>query len=646
MKEIKNIFRIRIICLLITVLGIANLCKAQDNTGCFTKFQLMKMQKTSLDDMRNFLNTEGWSFDGAKSNQSFNYFDYSFNYNIVQWEKSSYNNGGNLILYNSSGKPNIVIYQAASTCFQQLLNIISSNSKGSTKVEENILSTSFKEGGLTIEFREYKNDYSSRQYSILIYNSAALQQEIKVERDKEEALIKSHKENEIKYQNTVIEANRLFNLNRYEEAKLQYEFANQLKYDNDITNKIDACNDAICNKLISAADIQFESGNYESSITFYQKAIACDKNVGLIQNKITLAKNKIKEIKVNEKLKFGDSYFSQNNFALALEAYNAALIIDVQNNLAIEGIKKVNFLKELLSKRKTTVFSYQQINPTDFSSFKDKLQTNLNNKTTTDKNGSINFEFKIAFDTLGFNKSTFTLNSLSDTKYSDFLNQISKSNSLLPSKVSGYFIASKESINIDFKWQKDRINIKSNSKGINSISGSVIDESIFTKYINSQNYKYGKFTFEVTNKTINNSTYNDIKLVNYKTSAGPASVFYSIIMPGMGTLKVTNGQKGWVRFATFLISSGVAMGSKLYSDEQQKKYLSATDQAIIDKYYNNANTSHKIALVSGGLSASIYLYDIIWVFSKGIKNIKESKSIRKQLHQGPVIIQNQPITLQ
>ncbi len=90
----------------------------------------------------------------------------------------------------------------------------------------------------------------------------------------------------------------------------------------------------------------------------------------------------------------------------------------------------------------------------------------------------------------------------------------------------------------------------------------------------------------------------------------------------------------------------MAIGSKLYSDEQHEKYFTATDQASIDKYYNNANTSHKIALVSGGLSASIYLYDIIWVFSKGIKNIKESKFIRKQLHEGPVIIQNQPITLQ
>ena len=48
--------------------------------------------------------------------------------------------------------------------------------------------------------------------------------------------------------------------------------------------------------------------------------------------------------------------------------------------------------------------------------------------------------------------------------------------------------------------------------------------------------------------------------------------------------------------------------------------------------------------MSGGISASIYLYDIIWVITKGAKNIKDSKQLRKQLQQGPVLIQNQSIS--
>lgn len=136
---------------------------AQDNSGCLTKHQLFKMQSSSLDDIRMFLNNESWSFNGAKSNQSYNYFDYPINYNIVSWEKSSYYNGGNIILYNSTGKPNIVIYQSNSSCFNDLLKSFTST-KGKTSVDEDKLVTIFKENTITIEFREYKNDYSSRQF--------------------------------------------------------------------------------------------------------------------------------------------------------------------------------------------------------------------------------------------------------------------------------------------------------------------------------------------------------------------------------------------------------------------------------------------------------------------------------------------------
>jgi hypothetical protein len=119
-----------------------------------------------------------------------------------------------------------------------------------------------------------------------------------------------------------------------------------------------------------------------------------------------------------------------------------------------------------------------------------------------------------------------------------------------------------------------------------------------------------------------------------------------MLMPGTGSLKVSYGKKGWGRLTCFLLSSGLAIGSKVYSDKQYKSYLGATSQTDIEKYYNNANISHKIALISAGVSASIYLYDLIWVLSKGAKNMKDSKPLRKQVRKGPVQIQNQPILWQ
>ena len=71
--------------------------------------------------------------------------------------------------------------------------------------------------------------------------------------------------------------------------------------------------------------------------------------------------------------------------------------------------------------------------------------------------------------------------------------------------------------------------------------------------------------------------------------------------------------------------------------------MAATSQTDIDKYYNNANISHKIALLSGGLSASIYLYDIFGALSQGAKNLKLSKALRMRLKQGPVQIQKKSL---
>jgi hypothetical protein len=190
------------------------------------------MQNSTLDDIRMFLNAEGWSFDDARSNQFFDYFGYNINYDMVAWEKPDYYNGGKIILYTSSGKPNIVIFQSNSNCFKVLLKSIAP-SKGKTVVESDRLITNFREGAVTYEFREYKNDYTSRQYSILIYNTNALDKELQSMRDKQLAIEKAEKEaieaanraveeRKAKYQNTLVEADGYFAAGQYETARLKY----------------------------------------------------------------------------------------------------------------------------------------------------------------------------------------------------------------------------------------------------------------------------------------------------------------------------------------------------------------------------------------------------------------------------------------
>ena len=614
---------------------------AQENSGCLIKNQLFKMQSTSLDDIRMFLNNEGWSFDRAKTNQSYNYFDYQINYTTVSWEKSSYYNEG-IILYNSPGKPNIVIYQSNSSCFNDLLKSFIST-KGKTSVDEDKLVTIFKENAITIEFREYKNDYSSRQFSILVYNSAALYQEIQIFKDHAEALKKVEAEQKKKYDNALAEGDMLFSSSKFEIAKLKYLTALEIENNFLVQLKIDMCDKAICEKLISKGDSLYNTNQYEKALNIFIEAKGCSKSLSSLQQKIKITERKILDGKINKIQSKADVYFNDKKYDLALDNYNSILLKDKSNVYASRKIMKIREIKKILAKRSISVFSYNRTNKKDLLQFQGLLLDDMNLQIKKYKEGFLNLNYLISFDTLGNNFSAVKNISTSLTGYSNNLSRITTNSILQPASEGGYFLATQENLTFDVKWSTTKNLFKSSSKGIfqNEYPNQNINSA--ESFINKQPFKYGKYIFEIKNKEVNGKSYSNINLIKYRT-VGPEAALFSMLMPGMGSLKVTYGKKGWGRFTWFLLLSGLAIGSKLYSNDQYKSYQNATNQTDIDEYYTNANISHKLALISGGISASIYLYDIIWVISKGSKNIKDSKQLRKQLQQGPVQIQNQSIS--
>ena len=78
---------------------------------------------------------------------------------------------------------------------------------------------------------------------------------------------------------------------------------------------------------------------------------------------------------------------------------------------------------------------------------------------------------------------------------------------------------------------------------------------------------------------------------------------------------------------------------------EYQKYKDSQNSYESDEFYKKADDLHKISLISGGLAATIYLHDIIWVISKGSQNLKKSKSLRNQVNENPIIIRNQKIKL-
>jgi len=653
---------------------------AQDYTACLTKHQLIKMQSSTLNDVRPFMNKEGWQFDGAQTDKTYLYFDIALNYDLVMWEKRSYN-WGKIMLFTSPQNPNIVAFQSDYNCFQTLLEEFSSNA-GTTTVDDNKLVTTYRMRDISVEFREYKDDYSSRQYSVLVYNRADLNEQI------EGAL-----EQKARYEDVIIDGNFHFHAGQIELARSKYMEANRILPSDSVLLKIKLCNVALSQDLILEGDslriaLNFEDalskyhlassygadsavinqkikevkraeiqkilvvarrhfllGNFDSSRTYYLNVIEKDPYNSTAFSGIQNIETEVKRRKVLNLLSVADEFFDSDNYDSAKIYYKKVLIEDSTNESAIGKLKTIREIEEILALRKSTVFSYKEINAHSYNTYLDRLTNHVNDVITANKKGHIQLDFDIRFDTSGGNNSKINVANSSDSRIDEYLTKTLRSDVLAPSEKMGYRIASSQNVTFNTKWYTEQVTIKYTHSGFTGLRDNFGIDQPIRSFINAQSFRYGKYTCTIKHKKYNENLYYDISLKNYKV-VGPGAAFYSMIMPGLGTLKVTYGKKGKGRLLSFILSAAVAGSAKLYSDQQYSSYMSATKQSDMDNYYSNANIGHQIALVAAGISTSIYLYDIIWVCSHGVKNRRNSNDLRHSLNGNPRLIQSQNIKIQ
>lgn len=661
----------------------------QLNAQCLEKHQLTRMQSAKIDDIRGFLNAEGWDLNDMKSNQTYNYFDYPLSFDMLSWTNSRYYYNGNIVIYTAPKKPNIVIYQTTSDCFHNLLRDFNL-SKGSTQIDEDILKTIFKENSLTIEFREDNNDNSSKQYSVLVYNTTALTNELKSIRDQELKLQKEIEAKERLLESIIAEGDILFKSGRFEDAKVKLQLAIQIKESVDIQQKIQACTDAICGRITQSADSLFALNQFQLALEMYKKAKTCSPAENEIKTKIiatekaicsdmirtadsfftakiyesalaifkkakVLAKNdvtidmKIVEtektilnIQIEKLFTSAGLSFNRGDYSLTIQNYKDVLKLDPNNKKAQEEIHTIEEILSILQKRSTTVFTYSKTNYSDFLLFKRSILKYSNNLIDENAKGFINLNYLVSFDTFGNNLSDFMTLTSSAQNFEKQLKSLNLHTTLKPAVQKEFYLASRESISLDIKWNTESTKFLSKYKGIVHNNQETNTPNAIKNYIKSQPLGNGKFYFNTKNIVVNGVTFSNIDLVKYKI-AGPSAAFYSMLLPGLGTLRVTYGEKGKGRIQSFLLTAGLAVGAKLFSNAQYNSYLTATNQNNINSHYQNATLGHQIALISAGVSASIYVYDIFWVISKGVKNRKQSQQLRKTLKKGPISIVNQKI---
>jgi hypothetical protein len=114
---------------------------------------------------------------------------------------------------------------------------------------------------------------------------------------------------------------------------------------------------------------------------------------------------------------------------------------------------------------------------------------------------------------------------------------------------------------------------------------------------------------------------------NVKIDNGAGNLFYSFVLPGIATRKVyyNNKSKAFFRSFFYILSSGGAIFSHFYSQEQYKYYLNSSNPLQVNDFYNKANNFNQAKYIFIGTSLSIIVTEIIDVVIKGVKNKKISQ---------------------
>ena len=604
------------------------------------------MTSTTLEDINYFLNNENWTYYNYQNNTSSNYFKYELDYSLYKWDKYSYGNTSSLQLFKSANKPNVIVFESSESCFNSLLTEVASKFPIKTVESTDYITKTCVDGKITIEFRKYTTYRSAGVYSILYYHAPSLYAEISRVKKIEDEKIRLEKQRLSRIEEVYNEVERLKNEKQFDLALSKYESISSIVSEEDnLSYKINRLKREKCEYFIQKGDEYFEANNFENAVENYKIAQDCDDESFGVNNKIRKTNAKIKEIKVSQKMIEANAFLENKNYFAALKSYKEIYSLDPNNYFSRNKIDEINSILEVLEKRKSTIFSYKETNYGDYTSLLKNISRELNTTTKTSSDGNFSFEYRIAFDTLGTNTSRYFINNSTSPLFASSLNKISISTLTKP-MLKGFYIASKENIAVNLNWKSNLIGLKSNGSGIKQVIGGNVDQQLLTNFINQQDYSYGKFTFEVKNKTLNNSTYTDISLVKYKNGAGPLCTFYSMLLPGVGTLKVTQGKKGWGRMTTFILSTGLGILSNSLAIDEYNQYKKAIDQTSSDKHYIAANLYTNTSLAMFSLSATIYVYDVIYVFSKGCKNVYQSRGLRRSLRNSPIVVKSEEISIE
>lgn len=613
---------------------------AQD---CFTKADFAKLQKLTSKDAKAYLDryfstTYESDYPNSAPECAEEMMDNVFEINKMGYDGACYYdffNENAMIMYQIKNKAPIYIYWCDFTCYDDLIwecrKVYKKRKDGMT---ENYGYTTFLLGTLTLEFRTYFTDELS--YVVLLYNKTQVDKSIVEAKKKYQANYLKEIEDAKALSvlqgkcDSILEIGKsLLEESKYTEAKIEFQKAFTVLPSEQIAKLVQKCDEMLCWVHIDEGDLLLAQKKYREAVHAYLNARDCGTDSYTVEDKISKVEKQELSDSVMKLEAIANGFFIARDYYSARATYNQILAIDSWRYDSKKRISEIDALLQFLAERKYKVYDYVTLESASCTNNLSVLQKSLSQFIESTGDGDMLLKVNFRFDTLGNNLSTYALEGMHNKKYYEPFNTVTSSFQLNPSSKNGYYVNAETKKSYHVMWQTDKAKYRYTHNGVKHRRGFRSDYTAVTSFIR-KNCSYGTYTIESKSIELNQDAYRTIRVTNYKANAGPLNVFYSLLLPGLGTKRVTYGLQGTGRMLTFLISGGLAYGSYYLSGYLHDKSVNApTGEG--QKYLDQSNYAKYTAYGLVGISASIYVYDFFHVLTRGFKNTAKNKKVNQQI---------------
>ena len=375
-----------------------------------------------------------------------------------------------------------------------------------------------------------------------------------------------------------------------------------------------------------------------------------------VLDKIDQMRDDFKSSRVDLLTRIGESLYDQAEYSAANAVFTEILAIDSANPNAKVRVAQTDAKNKVMLVRSSRVYDYKLLNPASYRNILDQLKKEMDRYALQYPKGEVVFDVNLRFDTMGINRSTYSFDKADvdgvskrrvKKDFTYFLRDMTKNSALTPSMKEGIKVSSQADLHVDVAWQTKEVIFKVNDSRMKLKTDSEFPRDIaaITNYLDRYDQPNGKYTFALRQKTISKMTYTDIDLVKFNT-VGPEAMLYSMLVPGLGNIVATQGEKGWISLSTFFLFGGAGLAAHLLANDQNKRANNYPEGS--QEYQNHKDNSKYLRYGSYacfGVSGVVYLADVFTALGRGIKNMRESKELRRSLRDNVIDVQRESIAI-